>query len=173
MDGMAKRRLLNSMGIQLWRERSVPSPDAAGESACLPEPVQSTLRIPDMDWSELQTTAANCQACALHRGRNQVVFGSGSQSADWLFVGEGPGAEEDRQGQPFVGRAGQLLTAMLKAIGLRRSQVYIANVVKCRPPENRNPTPDEMEACAPLLKRQIELLKPRVIVALGGVAANH
>ena len=115
----------------------------------------------------------DCSRCKLHRlGRKQVVFGVGNPNADLMFVGEGPGADEDIQGEPFVGRAGQLLTKIIEAINLRRQDVYIANVVKCRPPQNRNPEPDEVEQCEPFLFRQIEAIKPKVIVALGKFAAQ-
>jgi DNA polymerase len=115
----------------------------------------------------------DCTRCKLHRlGRRQIVFGVGNPSADLMFVGEAPGGDEDIQGIPFVGRAGQLLTKIIEAIGLTRDDVYIANVIKCRPPENRNPEPDEVETCEPFLSRQIEAIKPRVIVALGSFAAK-
>jgi DNA polymerase len=121
---------------------------------------------------QLQLQVAVCTACSLHQTRTQTVFGVGNSSADWMFVGEAPGAEEDQQGEPFVGRAGQLLNAMLFALGLPRQQVYIANVLKCRPPNNRDPLPQETEACEPFLLQQIELIKPRIIVALGRHAAH-
>jgi DNA polymerase len=125
-----------------------------------------------MDWAELKHAVAQCVACALHARRNKTVFGVGDENADWMFVGEGPGADEDRQGDPFVGQAGKLLDSMLAAIRLKRGDnVYIANVVKCRPPGNRNPEPDEASKCEPFLQRQIELIKPKLIIALGRVAA--
>jgi DNA polymerase len=115
----------------------------------------------------------DCRLCKLHTlGRKQVVFGVGNPDADLMFVGEAPGADEDIQGEPFVGRAGQLLTKIIEAIGLQRSDVYIANVIKCRPPGNRNPEPDEVERCEPFLFRQIDVIKPKVIVALGKFAAQ-
>jgi DNA polymerase len=115
----------------------------------------------------------NCSRCKLHTlGRRQVVFGVGNPNADLMFVGEAPGADEDMQGEPFVGRAGQLLTKIIEAIGMTRQDVYIANVIKCRPPQNRNPEPDEVEQCEPFLFRQIETIKPKVIVALGKFAAQ-
>jgi DNA polymerase len=115
----------------------------------------------------------DCRLCKLHTlGRKQVVFGVGNPNADLMFVGEAPGADEDIQGEPFVGRAGQLLTKIIEAIGMQRSDVYIANVIKCRPPGNRNPEPDEVERCEPFLFRQIDLVKPKVIVALGKFAAQ-
>ena len=115
----------------------------------------------------------DCSRCKLHTlGRRQVVFGVGNPNADLMFVGEAPGADEDIQGEPFVGRAGQLLTKIIEAIGMTRQDVYIANVIKCRPPQNRNPEPDEVEKCEPFLFRQIETIKPKVIVALGKFAAQ-
>ena len=114
-----------------------------------------------------------CQRCKLHTlGRKQVVFGVGNPSADLMFVGEAPGADEDEQGEPFVGRAGQLLTKIIEAIGLKRDDVYIANIIKCRPPGNRNPEPDEVEQCEPFLFRQVEAIEPKVVVALGKFAAQ-
>jgi DNA polymerase len=131
-------------------------------------------RILQMDWSALKGAVADCVACPLHRTRTQTVFGVGDERADWLFVGEGPGAEEDAKGEPFVGQAGRLLDSMLAAIKLARGHdVYIANVVKCRPPANRNPEEREMSCCEPYLARQIELIQPKLIVALGKVSANH
>jgi len=116
----------------------------------------------------------DCTRCKLHKqGRKQIVFGVGNPRADLMFVGEGPGADEDAQGEPFVGRAGQLLNNMIKAMGLRREDVYIANVVKCRPPGNRTPEPDECETCSPFLMRQIAVIKPKVVVALGATAAKN
>ncbi len=114
----------------------------------------------------------DCARCKLAGGRTQLVFGVGSPSAEVMFVGEGPGADEDRQGEPFVGKAGQLLTKMIEAMGYRRNDVYIANVVKCRPPGNRNPEPDEIDACEPFLRRQIAAVGPKVVVALGKFAAQ-
>lgn len=126
-----------------------------------------------MDWTTLREAVAGCQACKLCRGRTQTVFGVGDLQADWLVVGEAPGENEDLQGEPFVGQAGKLLDNMLKAIGLtRQQQVYIANVLKCRPPGNRNPEPDEVAQCEPFLQRQVELLRPRVILAMGRFAVQ-
>ena len=122
--------------------------------------------------AEVEARAAGCTACRLHERRNSVVFGVGDPNADLMFIGEGPGAEEDRQGIPFVGRAGELLTKIIAAIELDRSEVYIANIVKCRPPGNRDPQPDEVAACRGYLESQIDLIRPKVIVALGRVAAQ-
>lgn len=129
--------------------------------------------IMQMDWQSLQDCVPSCAACSLHKTRTQTVFGVGDPAAEWLFVGEAPGAEEDRKGEPFVGQAGKLLDNMLAAIGLKRGQnVYIANVLKCRPPENRDPQGEEVMQCDPFLKRQVELIKPKLIIALGKFAAQ-
>jgi len=121
---------------------------------------------------DLETKINNCTNCVLHKGRNKFVFGSGNPNADVMVVGEGPGAEEDKQGLPFVGRAGKLLTDILKAINFSRDDVYIGNIVKCRPPDNRTPLPDEMETCLPYLKKQIEIIQPKLILCLGLTAAK-
>ena len=129
-------------------------------------------QIATLEWPQLKDSVEGCVACPLHKGRNKTVFGVGDEAADWLFVGEGPGAEEDAKGEPFVGQAGKLLDNMLAAIKLKRGRnVYIANVVKCRPPGNRNPEPGEAAQCEPYLHRQIALIKPKLIIALGKVAA--
>ncbi len=126
-----------------------------------------------LDWAGLQDVVSRCQRCSdLASRRIQTVFGVGNPQADWLIIGEAPGAEEDRRGEPFVGRAGQLLDAMLRAIGLNRSQVYIANILKCHPPSNRDPKPEEIEACSDYLQRQIELIKPKVVLVVGKFAAQ-
>ncbi len=155
--------------------RSATQPPPAVFSRSNTERVSAIAR---MGWDELQATTQACRACKLGGSRHQAVFGSGSSQARWMIVGEAPGAEEDRQGEPFVGAAGQLLDAMLHAIGLDRRAddpqraVYIANVLKCRPPGNRNPEPEEVAQCAPLLQRQIALLQPGLILALGRFAAQ-
>ena len=125
-----------------------------------------------MGLTEIRADLGDCRRCKLHAGRTNIVFGVGNPAARVMFVGEGPGADEDEQGEPFVGRAGQLLTQIIKAMGLAREDVYIANVVKCRPPGNRNPEPDEIEQCEPFLMRQIDVIKPAIIVALGKFAAQ-
>jgi uracil-DNA glycosylase family 4 len=131
-------------------------------------------RILAMDWEALKAAVGQCVACPLHEKRTNTVFGVGDEQADWLFVGEAPGAEEDAKGEPFVGQAGRLLDNMLAAIELMRGEnVYIANVVKCRPPGNRNPEPREMSCCEPFLTRQIALIKPKLIVAMGKIAVSH
>ena len=129
--------------------------------------------IAAMTLTELNSTAQKCQKCSLCASRKNVVFGEGSPEADLMFIGEGPGYDEDQQGRPFVGKAGDLLTKMITAMQFSREQVYIANIVKCRPPKNRNPLPEEAIACLPYLKRQIELIQPKVIVILGAVPLKH
>lgn len=124
-----------------------------------------------MDWPELEATCKNCRNCSLHETRTNVVFGVGSKTAEVLFIGEGPGENEDLQGEPFVGRGGQLLDQMMGAIGLQRKNVYIANIVKCRPPHNRDPLNTEEDACIGYLRNQVALLKPKIIVCLGRIAA--
>ena len=132
---------------------------------------ERAARIAALDWAGLEAEAASCAACSLCKQRKQAVLGVGAKNAPWLLIGEGPGADEDQQGEPFVGPAGKLLDAMLTAIELKRGrEVYIANVVKCRPPGNRTPTAEEAQACAPLLDRQIELIQPKLILALGKTA---
>ena len=137
-----------------------------------PKPEQG-VSDPAMALKIIREDLGDCTRCALHKqGRKQIVFGVGNPNAELLFVGEGPGADEDEQGEPFVGRSGQLLTNMIKAMGLSREQVYIANIVKCRPPGNRAPERDESETCSPFLMRQIAAIKPKIVVALGAVAAK-
>ena len=176
----------------LWVRRNLPVQEEEGPVADVapaevkvetpvtpdfPAPVVADAqRIPEVgtpDWNTLKETVRACEACKLRSGCTQTVFGVGDEQADWLFIGEGPGAEEDAQGEPFVGQAGKLLDNMLFAIGLQRGRnVYIANIVKCRPPNNRNPEADEIAACLPYLQQQIALIKPKLIIALGKVAAT-
>ena len=170
-----------------WRERAQgPGPQAemepssGGRSALAQDLGPSALVESPVDVSpvftslgDLQSHIGVCTRCKLHRmGRKQVVFGVGNPNARLMFVGEAPGADEDQQGEPFVGKAGQLLTKIIEAIGLQRSDVYIANVIKCRPPSNRNPEPDEVATCQPFLFAQLDLIRPKVIVALGTFAAH-
>ena len=148
-----------------------PAAVAAAGLAAFP-PAGRPDDAPD-DWVGLQSEVLACTRCALHRGRTQAVFASGDRAAGWMVVGEAPGADEDRQGEPFVGRAGQLLNAMLAAIGLPRPGVFVANMIKCRPPQNRDPKPEELAACRPYLERQLRLLQPALILVVGRIAAQN
>ncbi len=185
---MSERRelMLREMGLgPVWKLRGVSAESTASapmQAAVLGEaytdkPDDASDRratIMRMEWTQIKVSVAACTQCALHAKRNKTVFGVGDENADWLFVGEGPGADEDALGEPFVGQAGKLLDSMLAAIKLKRGEnVYIANVVKCRPPGNRNPAPEEALACEPYLHRKIDLIKPKLIVALGKVAATN
>ncbi len=173
-----RRQILDEMGVDVWslRDKSgVTDVDTIQPAARTQEGTRQPAvnNESGADWLSLQNTVFSCQACKLAKSRTRTVFGSGNSNADLLLIGEAPGAEEDRQGLPFVGKAGHLLDAMLYAIGLNREQVFICNVLKCRPPNNRDPQPDEVEACASYLTAQIESIKPRVILALGRFAAHR
>jgi DNA polymerase len=150
---------------------SIERPDAPAAPLVIVEPVPGAESV--LEWEPLRAAVAACTRCELHATRTQAVFGVGSHRARWMFIGEAPGADEDKQGEPFVGRAGQLLTSMLKAAGLRREDVYIANILKCRPPGNRDPKPAEAASCRGFLERQIELVDPTLIVAVGRIAAQN
>jgi uracil-DNA glycosylase family 4 len=192
MNSALRREYLAAMGLETWvvRGKAAPQePAAPAEAAAardgLPRnvsprnisprelPCDGMPREAGVDWPELRARVAACTRCALASTRTQTVFGVGNLRAEWLIVGEAPGADEDRQGEPFVGRAGQLLNSMLRAIGLAREQVYIANVLKCRPPGNRDPTGGEAAECLPYLDQQIALLKPKLMLAVGRIAAQN
>jgi DNA polymerase len=191
MNGELRREYLEALGLKPWRLRAqaapAPEPEPALEPAPTLEPAPapaphalspsssttSAAREAGVDWPELRARVAACTRCGLSATRTQTVFGIGNLQADWLIVGEAPGADEDRKGEPFVGRAGQLLNSMLHAVGLAREQVYIANVLKCRPPGNRDPSPTEAAECLPYLERQIALLKPKIMLAVGRIAAQN
>lgn len=159
---------LDAMGISRWRLRQANgSEEPSRQEATAPETVTASL-----DWDALRARVLSCRSCELHQGRTQAVFGVGDPNARLMIIGEAPGADEDRLGEPFVGRAGQLLTAMLAALGLDRNEVYIANILKCRPPNNRDPKPQEAEQCTPYLRRQLELVSPKVVLAVGRIAAQ-
>lgn len=140
-----------------------------------PKPVPKVTKVSEMfeTWEELENSIINCNKCKLYQGRQNIVFGTGNKEADLMFIGEGPGADEDRQGEPFVGRAGKLMDLAFQTIGLEREEVYIANIVKCRPPNNRNPEQDEVLACINYLRNQVILVKPKIIVLLGSVALKN
>jgi DNA polymerase len=187
MDASLRNAYLDALGIDRWvaRDAGVPEVVPGGDNRDnspaqrLPRaeavPELSRLSPPGtpIDWDPLRAAVAACAACDLHKTRTQTVFGVGNTRAEWLVIGEAPGAEEDRQGEPFVGRAGQLLNAMLLAIGLPRETVFIANVLKCRPPGNRDPKPEEVSRCLPFLSAQIALLKPKILLAVGRIAAQN
>lgn len=190
----ARLAYLKAMGIQSWSLKTAASvadtvfipeqtnlspliesvtAEAVAPTVTAAPQVVSSKDIALLDWPALQQTVSQCQLCELHATRTQTVFGVGNQQADLLIIGEAPGADEDRLGEPFVGRAGKLLDAMLHAIQLDRQQVYIANVLKCRPPQNRDPHTSEIFCCDPYLQRQIALIQPKIILALGRIAAHH
>lgn len=182
---------LQRMGITAWHPRragAVPAAPAAEdkpgsatvaeEATGVPPGAEPVAAAPaptgvPAQWEALQQTVAGCKLCGLCDSRTQTVFGVGSRSADLMVIGEAPGAEEDRRGEPFVGRAGKLLDAMLAALGLQREQVFIANILKCRPPNNRDPLADEVASCIPYLREQMRLLRPKVILCVGRVAAQN
>jgi uracil-DNA glycosylase len=164
MNPQVRHAYLGALGLDSWVLRASP---ALGRA---PAPVQGPM---SPQWSELRDRVAVCTRCTLCESRTQTVFGVGNQGADWLIIGEAPGAEEDRQGEPFVGRAGQLLNSMLRALGLERTEVYIANILKCRPPGNRDPSAAEAAQCLPYLNEQIELLRPKIILVVGRIAAHN
>ena len=158
---------LDTMGIQLWQALDRPVDEAMSADQA------NTKEDKDRIWHQLEQAVSSCMKCELHQTRTQTVFGVGNRNARLLIIGEAPGKDEDLQGEPFVGRAGQLLNAMLAAIGLQREQIYIANVLKCRPPNNRDPRPEEAQACSPWLEQQIALIQPELILVLGRIAAHH
>ncbi len=171
-----RERVLKELNLHpLWVRREPPgAPVACAVGTIEGEPGEPLSNAALMDWTALKEAVRTCTQCPLHAARTQSVFGVGDESASWLFIGEGPGAEEDARGEPFVGQAGRLLDNMLLSIGLKRGEdVYIANIVKCRPPGNRVPEPLEAKACEPYLKRQVALMQPRLMVALGKTAAEN
>jgi DNA polymerase len=183
-DGVSGQDVEKENGVSPIPHPALPASTQAGElaqqglGALAPITRVDPAQVAQLDWPELQATVARCHACRLCESRRQTVFGVGAHRADWLVVGEAPGEQEDRRGEPFVGPAGQLLDAMLSAVGVSRQApageqaVYIANVLKCRPPGNRNPAPDEVAQCEPYLRRQVALLQPKIILALGRFAVQ-
>ncbi len=163
---------LAEMGIDVWVSRKPASPVEAPVAGSPPEP-KVVSQVATGTWAELNATIRACTRCELHAGRTQAVCGVGNTAADWLVIGEAPGADEDRQGEPFVGRAGQLLNEMLRAAGQPREQVFIVNILKCRPPNNRDPKPAEVEQCLPYLQQQIEMVRPKLILVVGRIAAHN
>ena len=159
-----RRAYLEALGIDVWLPRDQADPE--------PETIDAEITSDNLDWESLREAVAGCRRCALCESRTQTVFGVGNPDADWMIVGEAPGAEEDRRGEPFVGRAGKLLDKMLRAVGQGRDRAFIANILKCRPPNNRDPKPEESAECRAHLERQIELVQPKIILAVGRIAAQ-
>ena len=185
MVNAKQQAYLTAMGVDVYVRRdlslslpSVTQPDDTAQTAPAPLSIPpsvlvDTVALGDLDWDGLIHKVQQCTLCDLHSTRTQTVFGVGKRNATLMFIGEAPGAEEDRQGEPFVGRAGQLLNEMLRAIHIQRADVYIANILKCRPPGNRDPKPEEAVQCVAYLQRQIALIQPKLLVALGRVAAQR
>jgi uracil-DNA glycosylase len=173
LDNALRLQYLEAMGIDVWLPRaSVHSEQALSSEAAIDNAEPETPASATDNWAALQAEVANCTKCALCAARTQTVFGSGSKQADWMLVGEAPGQHEDEQGLPFVGKAGLLLTEMLRAIGLNREDVFITNILKCRPPNNRDPQADEVESCNDYLQQQQKLIQPKIILAVGRIAAQ-
>jgi uracil-DNA glycosylase family 4 len=169
----ARRETRDAQSEDTKRETRDLGHDKSPDSSDRVPRLESRVPLPNLDWPELEAAIKACTKCALHRTRTNAVFGVGNRQAEWMFIGEAPGADEDAQGEPFVGRAGQLLNSMIKAVGMQRSDVFIANILKSRPPNNRDPAPDEVAACIPFLHRQIELVNPKLIVCVGRIAAQN
>ncbi|MEC7875914.1 MAG: uracil-DNA glycosylase [Pseudomonadota bacterium] len=174
MNGIRQHQYLKEIGITVWLERKLAGKETTGfnvKSVSKENRLLETELDKNLDY--LSSQVQTCNFCELHKFRTKAVFGIGNKNADWLVIGEAPGVEEDLKGEPFVGRAGKLLNAMLLSMGLQRKEVFIANILKCRPPKNRDPKLDEVEACGNYLRQQIELIKPKVILALGRIAAQN
>ena len=180
MGDPRKLAYLEALGVEAYVPRRGRPVDVAATVATAatdadptaPASVASLGTVADLDWDSLRARVAACTRCELHATRTQTVFGVGNPRARWMFIGEAPGAEEDKQGEPFVGRAGQLLNEILKAVHFTRDEVYICNILKCRPPNNRDPLPSEVEQCEPYLHHQLRILQPKIILALGRIAAQ-
>jgi len=176
------------MGVQVWvprRRIPIEAAENPDHVTVMPNDLHEDVSTVDapltrtaastcpLSWEDLEAQVAGCTACPLHQGRTHTVFGVGNREAEWMVIGEAPGEQEDLQGEPFVGRAGQLLNEMIRAVGFKREAVYIANVVKCRPPKNRDPAAEEAAACEGYLKGQLALVKPKIILAVGRIAAQN
>jgi len=172
MNMRGRLEYLAALGIDVFTLRGAADTAEEGRSGLAAESA-APRDIALLDWTDLQKTVASCVRCELHKTRTQTVFGVGNRQAAWMIIGEAPGAEEDRRGEPFVGRAGKLLDEMLRAVDLSRDTVFITNILKCRPPGNRDPSSSEAVACRSYLERQIELLAPRLILAVGRIAAQQ
>ncbi len=187
MNQQQRLDYLRAMGVQVWLQRTPLSDNESNQQLISTiaiaeitanneseKPIQQVCTSNNRQtWNNLREQVKTCTTCVLHKTRTQTVFGTGNHQADWMIIGEAPGAQEDRQGEPFVGRAGMLLNEMLFSLGLQRDSVFIANILKCRPPNNRDPLPNEVEACGNYLKQQVEHVAPRIILALGRIAAQN
>ena len=177
MDKELQQKYLNEIGIVVWQERNFGNLGNLDRPQISPKDSINRKELLNKNHNQhlldLQEQVKTCKECALHQSRTQTVFGVGNTQSDWFIIGEAPGSEEDVKGEPFVGRAGQLLNSMLLAMGLPRNEIFIANILKCRPPNNRDPKTDEVDACRKYLKRQLELIKPKIILALGRIAAQN
>jgi uracil-DNA glycosylase family 4 len=167
MNNELQHEYLKAMGVQQWVSRK-----SYAESGTYELPIGPAAAHKQHDWQSLEARVAACTRCPLHESRIQTVFGTGDRNADWMIIGEAPGADEDKQGAPFVGRAGQLLNEILFAAGFQRADVYIANILKCRPPVNRDPSAEEVASCRPYLEQQVELIQPKLLLAVGRIAAH-
>jgi uracil-DNA glycosylase family 4 len=181
MDHQLRLQYLEAMGIEVWQMRfsdqmpptiDKPSSYHIDDESSLNHSNTSSQVGKENEWEQLQAQVSQCQKCNLCQTRTQTVFGTGNKQAEWMLIGEAPGQQEDLQGLPFVGNAGLLLTEMLRAIGLNRDEVYIANILKCRPPGNRDPKPDEVNHCREYLDRQVRLVQPKIIIAVGRISAQ-
>ena len=173
MDNALRLQYLEAMGIDVWLPRASVHEEQSVSSEVVTDNAEPEAAASAADnWNDLQAEVATCTKCALCKTRTQTVFGTGNKQADWMVVGEAPGQHEDEQGLPFVGNAGALLTEMLRAIGLSREEVFITNILKCRPPNNRDPHADEIESCIDYLQRQQKLIQPKIILAVGRIAAQ-
>jgi DNA polymerase len=175
MDNSTRLQYLEAMGIDVWVSRKKSSEnilDSFETDLQENETIINGFDSVEENWRVLGKKVSECEKCTLCNTRTQTVFGSGSFNADWMFIGEAPGQNEDLEGKPFVGQAGKLLTEMIRAIGLQREDVYITNILKCRPPSNRDPKSDEIKSCQTYLQRQIELVKPKIILAVGRISAQ-
>ena len=173
LDNALRLQYLEAMGIDVWLSRASEHSEQPPSAEVATDDAKTEITASTTDnWDVLQAEVSNCTKCALCATRTQTVFGSGNKHADWMLVGEAPGQHEDEQGLPFVGNAGLLLTEMLRAIGLTREEVFITNILKCRPPNNRDPHADEVESCNNYLQRQQKLIQPKIILAVGRIAAQ-
>ena len=179
MNGIRQQKYLKEIGITVWQERKFAHKEKEDDKdpQLFRETTSKDNGLPrielDKKLNYLSRQVEICNSCELHKFRTKTVFGIGNKNADWLVIGEAPGADEDLKGEPFVGRAGKLLNSMLLSVGLQRKDVFIANILKCRPPENRDPKPEEVTACEKYLRQQIELINPKIILALGRIASQN